>query len=42
MKVQGANGIVFEVADTVATGLISSGVVSGVEDEKKTSKTTTK
>ncbi|CRH67274.1 Uncharacterised protein [Chlamydia trachomatis] len=45
MRVKGANGLEFEVSDTVATGLIAAGIVEAIaeaevepEPEKATAK----
>lgn len=32
MRVKGANGLEFEVADTVATGMIAAGIVEAVDE----------
>lgn len=34
MRVKGDNGLIFEVVDTVATGLIGAGYVEQVPDEQ--------
>jgi hypothetical protein len=34
MRVKGDNGLIFDVVDTVATGLISAGYVEQVPDEQ--------
>ena len=39
MRVKGDNGLIFDVVDTVATGLIAAGYVEQVPDEQAQSTT---